>query len=261
MLFKLWYPFDAFPVILSIKFTFAFACDTILFMEKDRNIKQQIDQMAKWYKTFGIDHIFYDINSIENTHKKQEAAINQTFQTIDDLKNAILNIACNLKDTARNTVFSDGDPNSDIMIIGEAPGQEEDEQGKPFVGQSGQLLNNMLKAVNLSRSDVYISNIVFWRPPGNRQPSNDEIAICMPFVEQHIMLVKPKILVLLGGVAVKAILNTTESISKLRGTKTRYQGIETIATFHPAYLLRSPGQKLLAFNDFISLKSSLDSKN
>ena len=143
------------------------------------------------------------------------------------------------------------------MIIGEAPGQDEDIQGKPFVGQSGKLLNNMLVSVGLSRDDVYISNIVFWRPPGNRTPSAEEIAFCMPYVEWHIKLVKPKVLLLLGGVAVKSILNTSESISRLRGSRQTYLGINTVATFHPAYLLRSPNQKAAAFRDFVLMKKLL----
>ncbi len=213
--------------------------------------------MAKWYKAFGVDHIFYDIHSIEAADKKQEPEIKQEFQTIEELKAAVLNINCPLKKTARNTVFSDGDPASSIMIIGEAPGEAEDEQGKPFVGQSGQLLNSMLKSVGLERSDVYITNTVFWRPPGNRQPSAEELALCHPYLDQHIMLVRPKVLLLLGGVAVKAVLDTNEAISKLRGNRNKYRGIDIIPTFHPAYLLRSPGQKALAFADFILLKTIL----
>lgn len=225
---------------------------------------QKIDQLlTKWYKTFGIDHVFYKFNPIEKIVQKQEIQTYEhlNFSTLAELKEAVLKIDCQLKKTARNTVFSDGDPNSEIMIIGEAPGQEEDEQGKPFVGQSGKLLDNMLISVGLKRSDVYISNILFWRPPGNRNPSAEEITLCMPYVDQHIKLIKPKILLLLGGVAVKSILNTTESISRLRGTRNHYNGIETIATFHPAYLLRSPGQKATAFRDFISLKKFLSIKN
>ncbi|MDR3031403.1 MAG: uracil-DNA glycosylase [Holosporales bacterium] len=221
--------------------------------------------IAKWHKTFGIDYFFFNINPIEPEKKTQYFAMPQRLEkklsSIEDIKTALLNIDCNLKRTAKNTVFSDGDFNSDIMIIGEAPGQEEDEQGKPFVGQSGKLLNNMLRAIGIKRSEVYISNIVFWRPPGNRTPSADEIALCMPYVEKHIELANPKVLLLLGSVAVKSILNTNESISRLRGRKNVYNGIDTIATFHPAYLLRSPGQKATAFKDFISLKIILNSKN
>ncbi len=221
---------------------------------------QQLDQfLKKWYKVFGIDHVFYDLNSIKPKVETQEISFeNQTtFSSLEDLKKAVLKIDCILKKTARNTVFSDGNPNSDIMIIGEAPGQEEDEQGKPFVGQSGKLLDNMLLSVGIKRSDVYISNIVFWRPPGNRTPSAEEIALCMPYVEAHISFIKPKVLLLLGSVAVKSLLNTSEGISRLRGKKNIYKNIDVIPTFHPAYLLRSPGQKALAFRDFISLKKLL----
>jgi DNA polymerase len=218
---------------------------------------QQINQfLTGWYKTFGVDHIFYKIDSMKSSVLKQEDHM-EGFSNLEDLKNAVITIDCPLKKMAKNTVFSDGSPDSDIMIIGEAPGQEEDEQGKPFVGQSGQLLNNMLLSVGIKRSEVYISNVLFWRPPGNRTPSLDEISFCLPYVEQHIVLVNPKVLLLLGGVAVKTILNTSDSISKIRGRIRTYHGINTIATFHPAYLLRSPGQKAVAFRDFILLKRLL----
>ena len=206
--------------------------------------------------------MFHDLDYITSTEKKQAkitAHIENklSFSSLDELKQAVFNLDFPLKRMARHTVFSDGNPSSDVMIIGEAPGQDEDEQGKPFVGQSGKLLNSMLMSVGLSRGDVYISNILFWRPPGNRTPSAEEIAFCMPYVEQHVKLIKPKVLLLLGGVAVKSILNTSESISRLRGSKNTYMGIKTIATFHPAYLLRSPNQKAIAFRDFILLKKTL----
>lgn len=221
-----------------------------------------VSTMKKWCKTFGIDHMFFDLDSRPTAEKKQDHShvtknVSGRFANIEDLKNAVLSIDCTLKNTAKNTVFSDGNPQSQIMIIGEAPGMEEDEQGKPFVGQSGQLLNNMLKAVGINRFDVYVSNIVFWRPPGNRQPSTDEIAICLPFVEEHIMLAQPKILLLLGAVALRSLLRSNETITSFRGKKTTYNGITTIPTFHPAYLLRSPLQKAAAFRDFITLKTIL----
>ncbi len=199
---------------------------------------------------------------MEKFDNNQELGVNKdcekvNFSSLDELRQAVLNLDFHLKKTARHTVFSDGDPNSDVMIIGEAPGQDEDEQGKPFVGQSGKLLNAILSSVGLRRNEVYISNIVFWRPPGNRTPSAEEIAFCMPYVEQHIKLAHPKVILLLGGVAVKSILNTSESISRLRGYCNTYLNIPVIATFHPAYLLRSPCQKALAFRDFILLKKTL----
>ncbi|MBQ8651203.1 MAG: uracil-DNA glycosylase [Alphaproteobacteria bacterium] len=222
--------------------------------------KQLITEICTWYKTFGIDHIFNDLNSIPT---KAETPVPKTQhilkrKTLDELIDKIHKIDCNLKNTARNTVISDGDPSSNVMIIGEAPGQEEDEQGKPFVGQSGQLLNNALKSVGLKRSDVYITNIVFWRPPGNRTPSLEETSLCMPYVIDHIMLINPKVLILLGSVAVQSVLQTKESISKLRGRTLEFYGIPVIPTFHPAYLLRSPTQKSLVFKDLIKAKKILD---
>ncbi|MBR1480085.1 MAG: uracil-DNA glycosylase [Alphaproteobacteria bacterium] len=244
-------------------------------IEVQHQIKQEL---LRWYKTFGVDHLFREdfgraAALKQEAHpvtllKKQSSPSVQAdicrdelnFSSIDELRAAVFKMDFPLKRTARNTVFSDGNPNSDVMIIGEAPGQEEDEQGKPFGGQRGKLLNNMLASVGLARSDVYISNILFWRPPGNRTPSAEEISVCMPYVQAHVRLAKPKVLLLLGGVAIKSVLNTTESISRLRGSRNVYEGVDTIATFHPAYLLRSPGQKAAAFRDFILLKKLLDVK-
>ncbi|MDR1476414.1 MAG: uracil-DNA glycosylase [Holosporales bacterium] len=212
-----------------------------------------------WYKAFGIDHLLPctnsrsgDYRSVANPHQASGSLENIT--SLDELREAVLSIDCLLKKVSKNTVFSDGDPCSSIMFIGEAPGHDEDEQGKPFVGQSGKLLNSMLSAIDLKREEVYITNIVFWRPPSNRTPSSDEITMCLPYVRKHITLIRPKIIVLLGGVAIKAILETNDTVSSLRGRKMKIMGIDTIATFHPAYLLRSPGQKALAFRDFITIK-------
>lgn len=170
---------------------------------------------------------------------------------------------CALKATATNTVFADGNPLAEIMFVGEAPGADEDRQGKPFVGVSGQLLDRMLAYINLDRSNTYITNILFWRPPGNRQPTGAEIASCVPFVERHIALVKPKIVVLVGGTAAKTMLNTTEGIIRLRGKwrELKVEGLEApipvLPTFHPAYLLRSPAQKRESWRDLLSLKSKM----
>jgi DNA polymerase len=227
--------------------------------------------ILRWYKTFGVDHLFCnladsvtkDVKSKSSTayssQMSQQNIDNVPFETIEELKEAVFSMDCHLKKTAKNTVFSDGAAGSDVMIIGEAPGRDEDEQGKPFVGQSGKLLNLMLESVGLKRSDVYISNVIFWRPPGNRQPSADEISLCFPYVKKHILLAKPKVLFLLGGVAVKAILHTGETISRLRGKPCKFLDIDAIATFHPAYLLRSPGQKVNAFRDCIRMKKLLES--
>jgi DNA polymerase len=167
---------------------------------------------------------------------------------------------CALKATATRTVFADGNPQARIMFVGEAPGADEDRQGKPFVGVSGQLLDRMLGWIGLDRTKVYITNILFWRPPGNRQPTTAEIAACLPFVERHIELVAPRVLVLVGGTAAKTLLNTTEGIIKLRGRWSEYRcpglaaPIPTIPTFHPAYLLRTPSQKRGSWKDLLAIK-------
>lgn len=185
-------------------------------------------------------------------------------KNLEELKNAMQNFTgCALKETALNTVFSDGNPSSQVMLVGEAPGADEDTQGLPFVGQSGQLLNKIFASVGLSRDKLYIANIVPWRPPGNRTPSTDEIAACQPFIERHIELVKPKILVLLGGVAAKTLLNTNNGITSLRGKfidYTTHDGniIPCLATYHPAYLLRSPGQKAQVWQDVLRIKLKLE---
>jgi uracil-DNA glycosylase family 4 len=184
--------------------------------------------------------------------------------SIAELEQAIrLYDACTLKKTATNTVFADGNPEARVMFLGEAPGADEDRQGKPFVGLSGKLLDRMLAAIGLDRSTVYISNILYWRPPGNRQPTPQEIQQCLPFVVRHIELVRPSILVLLGGTSAKTILNQTEGIMRLRGRWFEYRSDESfpiipaLATYHPAYLLRSPAQKREAWRDFLALKVRL----
>jgi DNA polymerase len=168
---------------------------------------------------------------------------------------------CALKATARSTFFSDGNPQAKIMIIGEAPGRDEDEQGLPFVGRSGQLLNQMLKTIGLDRETVYITNVLPWRPPGNRTPTPAETAICRPFLNRHIELVEPDVLVLIGGSAAKTMLDTQKGIMSMRGRITRIhiagQNIPTLPMLHPAYLLRQPGHKRLAWADLLKLQAHL----
>jgi DNA polymerase len=172
--------------------------------------------------------------------------------------------ACALKQTATNTVFADGNPQSALMVVGEAPGAEEDRLGKPFVGISGQLLDRMLAAIGYDRSNFYITNILPWRPPGNRSPTAAEIATCLPFVQRHIALVKPKVLIFAGGVSAKALLNTADGIMRLRGRWFEYRAdaqlppIPAMPTFHPAYLLRSPAQKREAWRDMLAIKQRLN---
>jgi uracil-DNA glycosylase len=170
---------------------------------------------------------------------------------------------CALKKTATNLVFSDGDPEARLMLIGEAPGADEDRLGRPFVGVSGQLLDRQLAAIGFDRTNALITNVLFWRPPGNRTPTPAEIAACLPFVERMIEIVDPAVLVLVGGIAAKTMLARSEGIMKLRGRWLEFQTprmarpVPTIATFHPAYLLRSPGQKRLAWQDMLAIKRRL----
>ena len=184
--------------------------------------------------------------------------------TIAELEEAVRAFeGCALKRTAKNTVFADGVAGAPVMIVGEAPGADEDRLGKPFVGVSGQLMDRMFAAIGMSRErDLYITNILFWRPPGNRTPTLSEQAFCLAFTRRHIELAKPKIVVLAGGTAVKAVLNTTEGITRLRGkwtTLTLDDGSEVPAlpTFHPAYLLRTPASKRQSWADLLSLDKRL----
>jgi DNA polymerase len=170
---------------------------------------------------------------------------------------------CPLKRTATNTVFVDGNTEARLMMIGEAPGADEDRLGKPFVGRSGQLLDRMLAAIGLDRTGIQITNVIYWRPPGNRKPTTAEIATCLPFVLRHIALARPKVLVLAGGTAASTLLPLTEGITRLRGRwfDLAVPGLDapvpTLPMFHPAFLLRSPERKRDAWRDLLALKARL----
>jgi uracil-DNA glycosylase len=171
---------------------------------------------------------------------------------------------CPLKRTATNTVFLDGNPAAPVMIVGEAPGAEEDRIGRPFVGRAGQLLDRMLAAIGMDRTGVQITNVIYWRPPGNRKPTSAEIAACLPFVFRHIALSRPKVLVLAGGTAASALLPISDGITRLRGRWFELavpgldQPVPTLPIFHPAFLLRSPERKREAWRDLLALKAKLD---
>jgi uracil-DNA glycosylase len=169
---------------------------------------------------------------------------------------------CALKRTAKTTCFSRGSDQAKIMLIGEAPGRDEDIQGKPFVGRAGQLLDRMLASIGLDETCVYITNTIYWRPPGNRTPTPQEIEACAPFLARQIELLQPRVMVLLGGAAAKHILGVTEGIMRLRGKWKIYKAadgdIPTLATLHPAYLLRKPEDKRYAWRDLLMLKTRLE---
>jgi uracil-DNA glycosylase family 4 len=171
---------------------------------------------------------------------------------------------CPLKKTAKHLCFARGNPQARLMLIGEAPGRDEDLEGRPFVGRAGHLLDKMLAAIGLGEADVYITNVVYWRPPGNRTPTPQEVQACQPFLERQIEIVAPEVLMLLGGAAAKQVLATEDGIMKLRGKWRNFQSggraIPTMATLHPAFLLRTPAAKRQAWRDLLLVKAALDGK-
>ena len=199
----------------------------------------------------------------KNISSQESSQLLQAVNSLDELKKALQEFeGCSLKNTASQLVFSDGNPNAKIMIIGEAPGRDEDRMGIPFVGQTGRLLDKMLKSIGIDRQQIYITNFIPWRPPGNRTPTQEEISLLMPFVQKHIQLISPEIIVALGGVSAKALLDTQISILKLRGKfENKDFGLKSptsiFSTLHPSYLFRAPAQKKLAFADLVTLKREM----
>ncbi len=236
----------------------------------------------KMYEEFGIDS-FYEKNPVDRTQKKAAVASTPSMKenssmptdssrvladkchTIQDLEAAVRNYSgCAIKKAAINTVFADGKLGAKIMMIGEAPGANEDKEGIPFCGQSGKLLNNILPSIGLKREDVYITNTVFWRPPGNRRPTPEELEMCRPFVEKHIALVNPKVIVLVGSTAVESLLGNKFSMHQIRSEYYDYTNpyltkpIKTAVIFHPSYLLRQPTKKKLMWLDMLRLQSFIE---
>jgi len=220
-------------------------------MIKKTNAK--ITKLIKFYNFINYNLIYN--NKAINRYKKDIFEISSdTAENLEKLKKSISNIKnCELKKSATNVVFSDGNPKSKIMIIGEAPGSNEDQEGLPFVGRAGTLLDKMLASINLDRKNVYISNIINYRPPENRRPTDEEINRYLPFIKKHIEIIAPKILVLLGSTAMNALLGNDLVISKVRGQwiEKEFGQCKTsmIVTFHPAFLMRQPTQKKLAWVD------------
>ena len=226
-------------------------------LKKNNSIK-----LIKYYNYINYNLIYN--NKAINRYKKENYEISEDkTKSLESLKKTILNIKnCDLKLNANNVVFSDGNPKSEIMLIGEAPGANEDQEGLPFVGRAGILLDKMLAAINLDRKKVYISNIVNYRPPENRRPSDQEIKRYLPFITRHIEIIKPKIIVLLGSTAMNALIGDEFVISKMRGKwiEKKFGNCKTsvIITFHPAFLMRQPAQKKMAW---IDLKMIREKKN
>lgn len=211
---------------------------------------------------------YYNKKNTNKSIKKNKGKILlNDIKTIDELKIFIESIDNPLKKTAKKTVIYDGNLKSELMIIGEAPGKDEDEQGKPFVGRAGELLNKMLSAINIKREDIYITNVLPWRPPNNRTPNEKEILEFLPFLQRHIEIIKPRFIFLLGTTAAKAILSTPLTLSKLRGNWYDYntpnlkKSIQVLVSYHPAFLLRSPNYKKDAWSDLQLLQKKLSNEN
>ena len=219
-----------------------------------KNLNQKLINLIEYYSLNNVNLILSNkpikrsTNHISNFNGKTKK------QKLDNLKNSIRIIKnCELKKSATNLVFADGNIHSKIMIIGEGPGAQEDLEGKPFVGRAGKLLDKMLAAIKLDRTKVYISNVVNYRPPSNRKPTDEEIQRYFPYLINHIEIIDPKILVLLGSTALNALVGNEKVISKARGkwTNSKIGKVKpwTIASFHPAFLMRQPDQKKLAWID------------
>lgn len=255
-------------------------------------------ELLQWYALMGVDEAIADIPQDYTAKKKPEpvktpASMPQAImkptpvkannphsiaeearkmadaaKTLEELREAICNFdGCSLKKTATNTVFSDGNPDAEIMVIGEAPGANEDKEGIPFCGMSGKLLDKALENIGLTREkNLYITNNLFWRPPGNRKPTPEELAMCSPFVEKHIALFDPKLLILAGSTSATSILQKNVGISKLRGDLYEYtnpymkHSVPVIVTYHPSYLLRQPSQKKLVWQDLLMAKRYIEEK-
>ena len=197
-----------------------------------------------------------------NGDKISQMSLKGKDNLLSELRNKIKSIKnCELKKSATNLVFSDGNPNAKIMIIGEGPGANEDKEGKPFVGRAGKLLDKMLESINLNRKNVYISNVVNYRPPQNRKPTDEEIRRYLPFLQKHIEIINPRILLLLGSTALNAIIGNEIVISKARGkwVNKKIGNTETnvIASFHPAFLMRQPDQKKYAWEDLKMIRKKI----
>ena len=224
-------------------------------------LKNNKIKLIKYYNF--INHNLIYNNKAINRYKKDNYEIPEDrSKSLEFLKKSIMNLKkCDLKKNAKNIVFSDGNPKSKIMLIGEAPGANEDDEGLPFVGRAGMLLDKMLTAIDLDRKKVYISNIINYRPPENRRPTDEEIKRYLPFITKHIEIINPKILVLLGSTAMNALIGNDVVISKMRGKwiEKEFGNCKTsvIITFHPAFLMRQPAQKKMAW---IDLKMVRDKK-
>ena len=231
-----------------------------------RKINTKLVKLIKYYSLINYN-LIYDNKSLNrykfvNNYQFQsnkDKELKELKENIEKIKN------CELKKSSKNIVFSDGNPNSKIMIIGEGPGANEDLEGMPFIGRAGQLLDKMLSSINLNRNNVYITNVVNYRPPENRSPSSVEIKRYLPYLTRHIEIIDPKILILLGSTALNTIIGDQEVISKVRGKwfekKIGKCSTFVIASFHPAFLIRQPGQKAMSWIDLKMIRQKINELN
>ena len=235
-------------------------------------IKKQINQNDNYnlelLNSVGYDYVFNNnpINHLKNKINIPKISSEDKTKNLEKLKQEINSIEnCKLKENASKIVFSDGNIQSPLMIIGEAPGQKEDELGKPFVGDAGSLLNRMLKAINIEREKVYITNVVNYRPPNNRKPEISEINRYSKYLKEHISIINPKILILMGSTAMEALIGSNKKISRERGEWKeiiiKQKTYKTIITFHPAYLLRQSEQKKFSWEDLKTIRKEIDALN
>lgn len=227
--------------------------------------------LLSWYVDMGVDEALAaaPLNRLQGGPPPSapaggEAGPAVPAATLDELRAAVEDFhGCALRTDANRTVFADGNPDAGLMLIGEAPGREEDRVGLPFVGAAGKLLDQMLAAIGRDRASAYITNVVFWRPVNNRTPTDEEMAACLPFVRTHVSLVRPRAILLLGAAAARVLLGTRLGISKLRGRWHEIPAaglppVPALPTFHPAFLLRQPARKADAWEDLRRLKRHLD---
>lgn len=218
-------------------------------------ILRSVKAYIEFEKESGVEELF---TSQSAARLARASAIGDVEQELETLKKEVLRCkACGLSKTRLNVVFGAGNPKAGLMFIGEAPGSEEDVQGLPFVGRAGQLLTKIIEAMGLRREDVYIANLLKCRPPDNRAPAPEEISACRENVRRQIAIIKPKVICTLGKFASQMLLNTETTISRLRGNFYEYEGIKVMPTFHPAYLLRNPQDKKLAWADMKKIKKLL----
>jgi len=226
--------------------------------EQKSEILKDIRNMLSYQRDNGLTEVPTDMIAARKPAKKHAARNENTQRDLGALREQIGDcMLCRLHKGRRNLVFGTGNANADLMFIGEAPGRDEDMQGEPFVGRAGQLLNKIIEAMGLKRTDVYIANINKCRPPNNRAPARDEADACLPFLHEQVAIIKPKVIVCLGSVAVQNLLRTEEKISRIRGQWREFDGIPVMPTYHPAFLLRNPAGKRPVWEDMQEVMKKL----